>query len=133
MITFRPEGLAAEFFELLGRFAPPAPAGALPPLLWGSEAHVRALFGDGVESLEMTPGQYVERSAGGPEAYRALFESTFGPLIAIRSGLAGDPRRLAAFDREFREFTERGNRGVAGGAAEYPYPYQLVVARRGGQ
>jgi hypothetical protein len=58
-----------------------------------------------------------------------LFETTFGPVIAIRSSLAGSPERLAAFDRSFREFTQRGNRGAPGGPAEYPFSYLLVVAR----
>ncbi len=133
MINFRPEGLAAEFFELLGRYAPPPPRGGLPPLLWGSEEHVRALFGDRVESLKMTRREYVEHSPGGPEGYRALFEATFGPLIAIRASLANDPDRVAAFDRDFLEFVTRGNRGAPGGPAEYPYPYLLVVARTRGR
>jgi ubiquinone/menaquinone biosynthesis C-methylase UbiE len=129
MTTFRPEGLAAEFFELLGRYLPPAPPHALPPLLWGDEAHVRALFSDRVASLEFHRARYVERSAG-PETYRKLFETAFGPVIAVRNILATDRERLAAFDREFRDFTTRGNRGTAGDQAEYPYDYLLLVARR---
>jgi ubiquinone/menaquinone biosynthesis C-methylase UbiE len=129
MINFRPVGLAAEFFGLLARYAPPSPTAA-SPLDWGSEQHVRALFGDNVESLEFTSGEYVERSPDGPEAYRTLFESTFGPLIAIRASLADDPARVAAFDQDFRDFTIRGNQGAPGGPAEYPYPYLLVVARK---
>jgi ubiquinone/menaquinone biosynthesis C-methylase UbiE len=127
MINFRPEGLALQFFELLGRYLPPPPPRALPPLLWGDEEHVRALFGDRVESLELTRGEYIERSPGGPEAYRALFATTFGPVIAIRASLAEDPDRLAAFDRDFREYTVGANRGAPGGPAEYPYEYLLVV------
>ncbi len=133
MINFRPAGLAAEFFELLARYAPPAPPGALPPLLWGSEEHVKELFGDRVESLDMTRGQYVEKNQEGPEGYRKLFESTFGPLIAIRQILASDANRVASLDREFRSFTERGNTGTPGGPAEYSYEYLRVVARKGGR
>lgn len=129
MLNFRPVGAAAEFFELVGRYAPPLPPGALPPLLWGTEEHVRELFGDRVELVELRHGRYVERAAG-PDAYRELFETTFGPVIAIRASLAGDPERLSAFDREFREFTIRGNRGSRGGTAEYPFDYLLVVGRR---
>lgn len=126
--AFKPEGVAKEFFDLVGRYAPPPPGGE-PPLRWGDEAYVRELFGDRVESIEIESGEYVERSAGGPEGYRRLFETTFGPVIALRELLAGDPERLASFDREFREFTVAGNRGSADGPAEYPYKYLLVVAR----
>jgi SAM-dependent methyltransferase len=130
MINFRPEGLAEGFFGLFGRYGPPLPPGALPPLLWGDEEHVRSLFGDRIESLDLTPGVYVERSPAGPAAYRALFEQTFGPVMALRERLAEEPGRAAAFDRELLEFTERGNRNSPEGPAEYPYPYLLVVARK---
>jgi SAM-dependent methyltransferase len=130
MLNFRAAGASAEFFELMARWAPPPPAGALPPLLWGDEAHVRELFGDRASALEMQPGAYIERSNGGPSAYRALFATTFGPIVALRGALAVEPERLAAFDREFLEFATRANRGAAGGAAEYEYPYLLVVATK---
>lgn len=42
MINFTPEGNAADFFGALAPHAPPPPRGALPPVLWGSENHVRA-------------------------------------------------------------------------------------------
>jgi hypothetical protein len=61
-----------------------------------------------------------------------LFEETFGPLIAIRGSLAEDPERLAALEREFREFAVRANVGPAAGRAEYPYEHLLVLGRKGG-
>ena len=45
---------------------------ALPPVLWGSEEHVRELFGDGVEHLELTRGEYVERAASPTRLLRLL-------------------------------------------------------------
>ena len=54
MINFTPDGVARGFFELVGRHAPPPSQGALPPVLWGSEEHVRELFGDRLASLELT-------------------------------------------------------------------------------
>jgi ubiquinone/menaquinone biosynthesis C-methylase UbiE len=129
MANFRPVGVGAEFFELFGRYAPPPPPGALPPLLWGTEDHVREIFGDELDSLEMTHGSYVERSQT-PQTYHELFQATFGPVVGIRESLAGDPDRARAFDRDFLEFANRTNRGAPGGRAEYPYDYLLVVARK---
>lgn len=129
MLTFRPVGAAADFFELVGRYMPPAPTGAAPPLLWGDEDHVRDLFGDRVESLTMTHGQYIER-VDTPAAYLELFRATFGPVVALREALAADPERRADFDRELEEFTIRANRGAPDGPAEYPFDYLLIVARR---
>ena len=130
MINFRPEGVAAEFFELLGRYAPPPAPGALPPLLWGSEPHVRELFGDRLASLELTRRSYVERSPGDPAAYCEFFKETFGPVVALRAALADEPDRLAALDRDFLEFATRSNQAPPDRPAEYPYEYLLVVGRR---
>jgi len=54
MLNFTPEGLAAGFFGALAPYAPPPPPGAASPLMWGSEVHVRELFGERVKSLKMT-------------------------------------------------------------------------------
>lgn len=130
MLNFTPEGLLQEFLEVMAPYAPPPP-GAEPPTLWGSEEHVRELFGDRVSALEMTRDTYVER-AEGPAAYRDLVRQTFGPVTAAYETLAGDPPRLAELDRDFLAFCERANEGPPDGPAEYRYEYLLVVARKRG-
>ena len=129
MINFTPEGLAAEFFGLFARYAPAPPPGALPPILWGSKEHVRKLFGDRVESLDMARREYVERAAS-PRDYVELFKQTFGPLVSLHAFLADQPDRAAALDQDFLEFATRFNRGSRKGPAEYHYEYLLVLARR---
>jgi ubiquinone/menaquinone biosynthesis C-methylase UbiE len=128
MINFTPGGLAGDFFGAFAPYMPPPPPGALPPVMWGSEEHVRELFRDRVESLEATRDEYVERAAS-PRDYCEFFKQTFGPAVAISASLADDPERAAAFDRDFREFATRSNRGTPDGPAEYHYEYLLVVAR----
>jgi SAM-dependent methyltransferase len=128
LVNFAPRGTARDFFETLARYAPPLPPGATPPLAWGDEGHVRALFGDRVASLELTRKEYVERWPGGAVGYVELFKATFGPVIALR-GLLPEEQR-AAFDEELLEFAVRANRGEAGDAAEYPYEYLQVVATK---
>ena len=124
--SFTPEGLGGSFFELVGRHLPPPPPDARPPTLWGSEGHVRELFGDRVSSLEATRREYVERAAS-PAAYVDLFAETFGPVVALRAGL--DPHGVAALDRDLLAFATQANSGPAGGPAEYRYEYLLVLAR----
>ena len=131
LMSFTPEGLAADFFRTFAPYAPPPPPGAPPPVLWGSEDHVRRLFGDGVASLAATRRTYVERAAS-PEAYAAFVKSTFGPVIAVYAGLAGEPARAAALDRDFLDFATRRNGGPPGGPAEYTYEYLLAVACKRG-
>jgi len=128
MMNFTPGGTGGEFFELLGRYAPPPPPGVLPPVLWGREQHVQSLFGDGVASLDLRRNEYIETAAS-VRGYCELFQETFGPMVAIRASLAGQPDRLAALDREFFEFVARWNRGTPE-RVEIPYEYLLVIARR---
>lgn len=127
MINFTPDGLAAEFFGLLARYAPDAAAGTPSPLLWGNEEHVRNLFGDRVGSLELTRHDYAER-AESPHAYSDLFKRTFGPVVGLFGLLADEPERAGALDRELLEFALRASSGPPEGPAEYRYAYLLVVA-----
>ena len=129
MINFTPDGLAGDFFGALAPYMPPPPPDALPPLLWGSEEHVRELFGNRVESLDLNRAWYTERAAS-PRAYSELFTETFGPVVAIRASLAEQPERLDEFDRALLDYATRSNRSEADAAAEYRYDYLLVVARR---
>lgn len=129
MVNFTPEGLGGEFFEVVGRYMPPPPPGSLSPVLWGSEAHVRELFGDRPASLELTRMEYVEKAAS-PGDYCEFFKRTFGPVIAVSAGLAQQPDGAAAFDRDFLEFATRSNTGRPEGPAEYRYEYLLVIARK---
>jgi ubiquinone/menaquinone biosynthesis C-methylase UbiE len=129
MANFTPEGLAAEFFGVFAPYLPALPEGALPPVMWGSEEHVRELFGDRVTALEMIRTQYVETAAS-PREYCRFFKETFGSAVAAYASLADQPERAAALDRDFLEFATRSNRGAPGGPAEYPYEYLLVVAHK---
>jgi ubiquinone/menaquinone biosynthesis C-methylase UbiE len=131
MANFTPEGLAADFFGVFAPHLPEPPPGASPPLLWGSEDHVRALFGDRVDSLDLARREYVERAAS-PREYCEFFKRTFGPAVAVFGSLAGEPEQAAALDEAFLEFATRSNRGEPGGPAEYVYEYLLVVARKRG-
>ena len=126
MTNFTLQGHAADFFGALAPHAPAPQPGGQPPVLWGSETHVRELFAGRVASLEMTRKSYVERRPGGPRGYCDFFYETFGPLIAIRSA-AEDPEAL---DRDFLAFATRANQGPPDGPAEIEYEYLLIVARK---
>jgi ubiquinone/menaquinone biosynthesis C-methylase UbiE len=128
MLNFTPEGLISDFFGVFAPYGPPSPPGP-PPALWGSQEHVRDLFGDRVDRLELSRREYIER-ADGPRAYCELFKETFGPVVAIYASLADEPGRVEALDRDFLEFATRANRGAPEGPAEYVYEYLIVAARK---
>jgi ubiquinone/menaquinone biosynthesis C-methylase UbiE len=127
LASFTPDGLGAEFFALFAPYLPAPPPGARPPVLWGSEDHVRGLFGDRVEWRALAPEHYVERAAS-PQAYCAFFKETFGPVVAVYASLADEPDRAAELDRAFLDFATRTNEGPPEGPAAYRYAYLLAVA-----
>jgi ubiquinone/menaquinone biosynthesis C-methylase UbiE len=129
MVNYTPDGGVGEFFETVARDLPPPPAGALPAVLWGEEEHVRELFGDRVETLELTRGEAVETYPGPPRAYCDFFQQHFGPVVAAFALLADEPERAAALDRDFLALATRLNRGAPGGPVEIRYGTLLVVAR----
>ena len=128
LMNFTPEGAGGDFFRMLVPYGPPPPPDAAPPLLWGTEDHVRMLLGSTTQSLVMTRQEYVE-TAPSAHAYLDLFKDTFGPMVGIYASLE-HPARKADLDRAFLEFVERWNRSVPRGAAiAIPYEYLLVIAR----
>jgi Methyltransferase domain len=129
LTTFPPGGLAEEIFGVVAPYMPPPPPVAPSPLLWGTEEHVRQLFGDRIESLEMSERTYTER-APSPQEYVDLYKETFGPVVSVYEALRDQPDRTARLDREFLDFAHQANRGARGGWAEYPYEYLLLVARK---
>ncbi len=78
-----PEGPIGEMFKRLGAISPAPPAGFQPPVLWGTEEHVRELLGDSVE-FERHNVDFDEPS---PESYADFMLSSFPPLIAMRADL----------------------------------------------
>jgi ubiquinone/menaquinone biosynthesis C-methylase UbiE len=130
MANFTPNGLAAKFFGVLGPYLPPPSPDAASPLLWGSEAHVRELFGDRVSSLETSERELVESVPGPPIEYCQLYKQTFGPAIAAFASVEDDPGRSAALDREFLDFVTNANAGPPEGPTELRFQYLLVLARK---
>jgi ubiquinone/menaquinone biosynthesis C-methylase UbiE len=129
LTSFPPGGLAEDIFGVVAPYMRPPPPDTLPPLLWGTEDHVRQLFGDRVESLEMSEMMYTE-TAPTPQEYVDFYKETFGPVVSVYAALRHDPDVIARLDREFLDFAHQANRGSPDGSAEYPYEYALVVARK---
>ena len=61
LANWTPEGFIGQMFRTLGRHLPPPPAGAQPPTLWGTEAHLRTLFGTAAASIAVTRRNFTFR------------------------------------------------------------------------
>lgn len=106
IIAWTPEGFIGEMFTVMKPFAPAPPAGAQPPVLWGSEEHVRELLGERVELSFAKELLDVQRFATGA-AFRDFFKATYGPTIVAYRGIAESPERVAELDAALEEFCDR--------------------------
>jgi SAM-dependent methyltransferase len=88
--AWTPEGLQGEMLAMLFSQLPPPPEGAQPPILWGSEDHIRELFdGKNVEFSFEKPVANLAAVGGWETAedWVAFTEANLGPVIAAKAVL----------------------------------------------
>jgi SAM-dependent methyltransferase len=101
-----PEGTIGQMFKRMSTLNPPPPEGFQPPVLWGTEDHVRELLGDGAQFARRDV-EWVDDSA---ESYARFMEDSFPPLVAARKAV-GDDR----VHEVYMDFLEDANEATDGG------------------
>jgi SAM-dependent methyltransferase len=128
LLSWTPEGMIGALFKTMGPFAPPPPPGAQPAPLWGSEDHLRELFGDRVEwstlERDMLPIDAFRR----PQEYVDHFKDRYGPTI-VTQGNAVKNGQEAEFDEALSQFAEEWNRGEPDDA-QFEQEYLVSVGTR---
>jgi ubiquinone/menaquinone biosynthesis C-methylase UbiE len=84
MCNWTPEGHLGEFFKTTGAYLPPAPDFAQPPILWGTEEHVRELFEPHGICLEFDRAINVQEYDS-IDASIEFFTTYFGPSRAAKA------------------------------------------------
>ena len=56
-----------------------------------------------------------------PEAFRDYFKSRYGPTVAAYKGIADDPKRVAALDRDLAELARNHDRGTERTVMDWEY------------
>lgn len=97
LCSWTPEGGVGDFFRTVGQHLPPPPPFAQPPLLWGTEDHVRTLFAGTGITLEFSREDVEFRFASVEEEIEH-FEVRFGPLVRARELLEPQGRWQALHD-----------------------------------
>jgi SAM-dependent methyltransferase len=84
MANWTPEGFIGRLFKVIGAHVPP-PAGVQSPALWGTEAHLRALFGPAVSiRSERRHFSFRYRSAA---HWIQVFRDYYGPTLKAFAAL----------------------------------------------
>ena len=126
LLSWTPEGFIGRMFAAMKPYAAPPPPGALPPPLWGSERHVRALLGDRVSEVRAVKRRVLfDRLASGAE-FRDYFKAFYGPTIATYKFIAETPERVRALDAALAAL---GDEALALGEGIWA-EYLVVVANR---
>lgn len=98
--TWPPELFIGRMFALIGRYAPPPPAGVSPTPLWGDPTVVRERLGAAVQEVVFDRAHISVPTLSVPH-YREMMERTAGPMIKLVETLkATDPVKLATFREE---------------------------------
>jgi SAM-dependent methyltransferase len=119
-----PEGTVGDVFEAGAAYMPPPPDFASPPILWGTEDHVREMFGNAASEFEF------ERHSAtieweSTETWTDFFMDRFGPLVTARELLGerfGELRERTVAIFEARNEADDGS-------LRLPQEYLLSVIR----
>lgn len=105
MGNWTPEGSVGTMFKTISKHAPPPP-GVPSPLLWGTEDHVRELFGERISELR-TEKRVSRQPFRSPDHYIEFFRTYFGPtqMAFERVGPAGEQ----ALTDDLRAFLTEAN------------------------
>ena len=116
-----PEGSIGRMFRMNAELVPP-PQGGEPPILWGTEDHVREMWGDDVR-FERHEIEWTDESV---ESYARFMMESFGPLLNARELLAERENEL---DEAFRTFLDTENE-ADDGTLRFSGEYLLSVVDR---
>jgi SAM-dependent methyltransferase len=124
LANWTPAGFVGEMFKLIGRYLAPA-AGVNPPSLWGTEAHLRELFGGRIAALQAPPRNFIFRYRS-PKHWLDTFRTYYGPMHKAFAALDIPKQELLAEDllglaRRFNTATD--------GAMRVPGEYLEVVIK----
>lgn len=125
LVNWTPEGFIGQLFKVTGQHVPP-PVGLKSPLLWGTEARLKELLGDGVRSLEVKRQHFVFRYQSAHH-FMEFFRTYYGPTL----------KAFEALDEAGKESLAKGIEALAAqfnrlddGALAIPSEYLEVVAVR---
>ena len=78
MANWTPESFIGQLFKTIGKYVPPAP-GVKSPALWGSKAHLDALFGSNA-TVAAQARNFVFRFKS-PKHWVEVFRNYYGPVV----------------------------------------------------
>jgi len=110
LANWTPTSFVGELFKLMGRYVPPA-AGVKSPALWGTEARLRELFGERLDTIAIEPRNFVFRYRNAAH-WLEVFRTFYGPMHKAFGAL--DAEKQEALAADLIALAERFNRATDG-------------------
>jgi ubiquinone/menaquinone biosynthesis C-methylase UbiE len=127
LASWTPTGFIGEMFRLVSKYVPPA-AGLTPPVRWGDESHLRAIFGTAIRSMTSQWRTAVLRFPSAEDNVD-FFRTYYGPTLKAFEALPASQRD--DLKREMVELNRKFDRnGGKGGPVEIAADYlETVIVR----
>ena len=125
LANWAPDGFIGRLFKLIGKYAPP-PAGVCSPALWGTRAHLEALFGRAARNIAISQETFVFRYRS-PEHWLEVFRDYYGPVHKAFGAL--DASAKASLRRDLLDLIAQFNEAYDG-TMVVPGDYLEVVIER---
>jgi SAM-dependent methyltransferase len=126
LASWTPDGFWGRVFAIQSKFVPPPP-GLTAPTAWGTESHLRSLFGDRAK-LERSRSRYADFNYVSADDWLDFFATYFGPILKALEGLDGYQRDALAAD--LKELTEEFNCAGGGGLVVRAEYLEVVLTKR---
>jgi ubiquinone/menaquinone biosynthesis C-methylase UbiE len=121
LANWTPDSLVGKMFKTLGRHLPPPP-GVQPPSLWGTESHLRQLFGERAARIAITPRVFNFRYRSAAH-FVDVFRTWYGPVHRAFAALPAD--KAASLEADLITLLDSLNQ--APGSLVVPSEYLEVV------
>jgi SAM-dependent methyltransferase len=125
LANWTPDGKIGEMFRLATQVTPP-PEGVQPPMLWGTEKHLRDLFGEEISDLQVERRTWFTRYLS-PERWLDFHRAHFGLIRTAFEQLAPDDQQR--FAKEMLQWLNASNIATDG-TFVLPCDYLEIVATR---
>lgn len=130
LLSWTPGGFIGKMFAAMKPFAPPPPPGAQPPPLWGSEDHVRELFGDRITDIKAGKRTLAIHSFHQPQDFLRYFKSHYGPTISVYKFIGEDADKAKELDSALIALADSFGEAHGDAVWQMQWEYLLLTARK---
>ena len=126
LANWTPESFIGELFKTVGKYVPPAP-GVKSPTLWGTEVHLKALFGS--QAVVAAASKTFVFRYKSSKHWVEFFRQYYGPVLKAFAAI--DPGAREALEADLYELIDRFN-VARDGTLVIPSEYlEAVITKQG--